>query len=386
MNNRFGNEPSRFITLDIARGIAALSVVLWHWQHFWYGATGRPPDFSRVVQPLYGDLRFAYEFGWIGVDFFFMLSGFIFFWKYPDVIRESRIGAWSFFVLRFSRLYPLHLITLACVAVLQVLAARRLGHSFVYPHNDWDRFLLNLFLAANWGVEWGWSFNAPNWSVSVEILLYAAFFILARFGLTRWWQLVMLALFGLAVKQIWIDTIGRGIWCFFIGGALLHLVQTVRGTRAAGTILLAALGSASLGAVAAVWNLDGRIAHATAFITADPVLASYLLYTTLLFPSIVVVLSLGNDMMGTGLKRLAFLGDISYSSYLIHFPLQIAFALTVSVVYGGYSPVPFEAPAMLLLYAACLIGLSLLSYHRVEMPAQNYLRFHMLSKRRVAAS
>jgi hypothetical protein len=39
-----------------------------------------------------------------------------------------------------------------------------------------------------------------------------AFFVLARFGLTRWWQVAALALAGLTVKQIWVDTLGQGIY------------------------------------------------------------------------------------------------------------------------------------------------------------------------------
>src|SRR5689334_2865438 len=48
---------NRYIALDVARGIAALVVVLWHWQHFWFGADGLRAGFVRSAQPFYDELR-----------------------------------------------------------------------------------------------------------------------------------------------------------------------------------------------------------------------------------------------------------------------------------------------------------------------------------------
>jgi len=80
------------------------------------------------------------------------------------------IGAWQFFVLRFSRLYPLHFATLIFVATLQLGSLSLDGYSIVYPCNDVYHFVLNLFFASVWGFEQCASFNAPVWSVSVEVV------------------------------------------------------------------------------------------------------------------------------------------------------------------------------------------------------------------------
>lgn len=168
--------PRRLHALDASRGLAALTVVIWHWQHFFYTNTAPAVDFRRDSQPLYSALKLFYEQGKWGVEYFFILSGFIFFWIYHDAIKERSIRAKEFFIHRFSRLYPLHAVTLFIVALLQAYHTNLRGHPFTYPENDFYHLTLNLFFASHWGLQKGWSFNAPSWSVSVEILLYAAFF------------------------------------------------------------------------------------------------------------------------------------------------------------------------------------------------------------------
>jgi len=87
--------PHRFYSLDLIRGLAALSVVFWHWQHFFYdGVT--PGVYNVQNQPFYALFFVLYQRGWLAVDFFFSLSGFIFFWLYVGAIAERRVGAWHF--------------------------------------------------------------------------------------------------------------------------------------------------------------------------------------------------------------------------------------------------------------------------------------------------
>ena len=86
----------------------------------------------------------------------------------------------QFFWARFSRLYPLHLITLVTVAILQLANLRILGSYKIYEVNDLKHFVLNVFFVQSWGFADGYSFNAPTWSVSVEIAVYILFFILLK--------------------------------------------------------------------------------------------------------------------------------------------------------------------------------------------------------------
>ena len=79
------------------RGIASLSVVLYHWQHFAFNGTIAPDDFIRENQPFYKIFRIFYERGLLGVEYFFLISGFIFFWLYQEKIIEKTESLSHFF-------------------------------------------------------------------------------------------------------------------------------------------------------------------------------------------------------------------------------------------------------------------------------------------------
>ncbi|MBY0445501.1 MAG: hypothetical protein K2Q15_09875 [Burkholderiales bacterium] len=65
--------PKRFYSLDALRGIAALCVVFWHWQHFFFaGTTAGKFDLERL--PFSDGLSLLYTKGWLAVDLFFIGS------------------------------------------------------------------------------------------------------------------------------------------------------------------------------------------------------------------------------------------------------------------------------------------------------------------------
>src|SRR5215467_7767481 len=143
-------EPRRLTSLDALRGVAALAVVVWHWQHF-FGIGGTFADgWTREMQPFFWLLKPLYLQGWAAVDLFFALSGFVFFWLYADAIRTRATGAGEFALLRVSRLYPLHLLMLIAVAMLQAAFLRAHGQFFIYQANDTPHFLAHLFFIQNW--------------------------------------------------------------------------------------------------------------------------------------------------------------------------------------------------------------------------------------------
>ena len=101
----------RLYLLDIARGIAAISVAIFHYKLF-YAYNLSLKDLITTNQPFYNYIKFIYEHGWIAVQFFFLLSGFIFFKLYLNKIKNKNISFYNFLILRISRLYPLHFLTL----------------------------------------------------------------------------------------------------------------------------------------------------------------------------------------------------------------------------------------------------------------------------------
>src|SRR5690242_14476483 len=128
-------RPSRFYSLDVLRGLAALCVVFWHWQHFFYaGTTAGSVKLQEL--PLYKIFFPFYTEGYLAVELFFCLSGFVFYWLYSQPISNGLVSTREFFVLRFSRLYPLHFATLALVAIGQLLFYTLFRTYYVYDCND----------------------------------------------------------------------------------------------------------------------------------------------------------------------------------------------------------------------------------------------------------
>lgn len=351
-----------FWLLDIVRGLAALAVVVWHYQHFYYIAPGQQSiAFTPEQQPLFQLLRPFYVEGFRAVHLFFLLSGFIFFSVYLHDIGAQRISAWQFSVLRFSRLYPLHLATLLLVAVGQLLSQATLGSFIVYPFNDAYHFVLNLLMATNWGLQKGPSFNAPIWSVSIEILLYFSFFIVAR---VIGWRtsaavpltVAMLSL-GLATARFAVGdciAIGRGIAYFYTGALMFLLWKLARGKRLERHLL----------AVAAIIAVASTVAYTKGVINS-------LLFQFTFFPAGVLALALyqaGHIEAGRSLRTI---GDITYATYLIHFPIQLILIFADQTL--GLS-IDYASPLFLIGFLAIVVLTGTAVYHYFEKPSQKFLR------------
>ena len=374
--------PRHFYSLDALRGLAALAVVCWHWQYFFYVGF-QPAGFRQERQPFFALLHPLYTDGWRAVSVFFCLSGFIFFWLYADGIARRAVSWRQFAVRRWSRLYPLHLTTLLFVAAAQAGFRRVDGHDFAFPHNDGWHFALQLLLASNWGRGEDFSFNAPVWSVSVEIFLYGVFFLACLAGWRRWWQLVPLVGAGYVCIQHGESELGSGLLSFFAGGLTFLLCGGLARRGVPGWLppLLAAatvflwLGMPffvqvdPLPAACRDWHWH---VHGKDVLGALLTKTNQLLPTLVIQPLTILTLALWEMRRGTLGRRFAFLGQISYSSYLLHFPLLIVFlaadrrlAMPVTVFYTRISFV---------LFFAVLVPLSLASFHCFELPCQGWLR------------
>ncbi|MGB0722493.1 MAG: acyltransferase family protein [Gammaproteobacteria bacterium] len=365
------NWPTRLTALDVSRGLAALSVVLWHWQHFAFSAGQLPLGFDRQTQPLYPVLKLFYEHGDMAVDYFFILSGFIFHWLYGASVAAGTMTVGRFFAQRFSRLYPLHLLTLVLVAVLQDGYRTREGEPFVNLANEPYQFLLHLFFASNWWPGERFSFNLPVWSVSVEVLLYAAFFMvaLARGGGWRWGLVISLVAF--LAYQVSGAFVARGMALFFMGGVVFHFTVAVtnRGARWAMGVFAGASAAWVIVLVSTYVSnpIDGLSASGVPMYRLVPAFTGYIL-----FPATICAIALLDVSRGGSLGAVSWIGDITYATYLIHFPLQLAFAFAVS--FGLLAPRFWLEPVYLVLFFALLVPAAWLTYRYFEMPAQRWLR------------
>jgi peptidoglycan/LPS O-acetylase OafA/YrhL len=381
---RLSTEPlNRLHSLDALRGIAALSVVFWHWQHFFAVKGVFEDGWKRETQPLYWMFRPLYDQGWAAVDLFFPLSGFIFYWLYSETIAHRKLGFGGFAVLRFSRLYPLHTLMLLVAAVLQLLIRARTGHWFIYTANTLPHFFSSLVMAQQWlPPTLDQFFDGPAWSVSIEVLLYGVFFAVVRAGLGGWRVAALIAVASIPLV-LWNEFIARGLMGFFVGGVAFHLFEAIRKSPHARPIAQG-LGLATIAIwVLIVYETYLEPMHAVVAYLAGPLagIEDYsdyvgwlfrLLFTFVATPVTILALALDEQFLRGRYQRLSRLGDISYSTYLLHFPLQMLLVLTA--LQFGWTWHPFMRLSFMLGFFAVLIGLGTLSFRYFEQPTQNWIR------------
>jgi peptidoglycan/LPS O-acetylase OafA/YrhL len=365
------NFPKRLYSLDILRGVAALGVVLWHWPHFFF-LNSKPGSVVVSHFSLHALAFIFYDYGWLAVDLFFGLSGFIFYWLYSNQVSNRTISSAQFGLLRFSRLYPLHLATLLMVAISQLYFMKTYDRFFVYSFNDIRHFFLNLFFVSSWGFENGFSFNGPVWSVSVEVLLYILFFIICRALPVRAIIAAACSAIGFCVVSSFNPAIGRGVGSFFLGGCIYFIYRKTAVSR-----LLHSIARALVYITFTAWTMT--LFFILKGVTFQPIPVFSKLWRIgfpwpilVLFPLTILTLALMETRRGSLGKTFSFIGDISYSSYMLHFPLQLIIVVLASKLSIGDEI--FYSWWFAGLFFSLLITLCLLSYHYFEAPLQRIIR------------
>ena len=339
---------------------AAVAVLFWHYQHFYYPRAGVNGLGAHDREPLYHALWLFYDHGVEAVELFWVISGTVFAAVY---LGGPRTTARSFFVRRFARLYPLHWVTLLVIAALQLVSLESLGHFQIYPYNDLYHFVLNLGLISHWGFQKGWSFNAPIWSVSTELLIYVVFFLalpaLRRFSILAVAAVLLFAKLGMEAT---FPLCRCGVY-FFLGVCAYEcwrlLDQRSRWWPLfAGGLLVAAVLGAERAGISVQRLADGL------GLTANR------LSMLVLFPALVLI--------ATSLDRFAspgtlgrWLGQLTYGTYLWHVPLQVLGLIVLQHMKWGDRVV--SSPAFLVGFFVLVVTAAHLSLVYLEEPARRWL-------------
>jgi peptidoglycan/LPS O-acetylase OafA/YrhL len=349
----------RIHELDALRGIAAIGVVLWH-----YGAHFHARPLDAVLHPFYNA-------GFLLVDFFFVLSGYVIaraYWR-PSRQFHPAANIWA----RIARLYPLHLFTLlATVLILAALPAGANDPDFQQPTNNLKHLLLNLTLLNQSGLQDGWSFNTPAWSISTEFIVNVAFLAFIALDNKVRTVAVILAVIGIGALAMFQPAIsGERIFgyldlnlarCFLGFGAgllvywLVHRLcvgeRIARHPRSANALAIAS-------GLATVGLLLGSGRHPPAWHYVVSIIAAIGCVTFVPFARIA--------RRFLRARYLVFLGDISYSTYLTHYPLQLGLYCLAQ-----YYPLQldYRSPLVLALYMGLVIAISTLTQRWIEVPAQ----------------
>jgi peptidoglycan/LPS O-acetylase OafA/YrhL len=350
--------------LEIARFLAALAVMFWHYQHFFYkgiASGGDTPPADVITFPLHRLFGFFYDNGHYAVPVFWMISGFIFFWKYGAAINEGRVSAYRFFVLRFSRLYPLHFATLILVALLQFIYIRTHGTSFIYGNNDAFHFALQLAFASNWLDGLPWTFNGPIWSVSIEVLAYAFFLALVSFLKPGLILCLVVALAAKAAGHFWPQNVFECAQYFFVGG----IVQFVVGKLS---------------------HRHKQVAFGVCLLGLCLSIGTHFRFGSIIGLSFFVVTSFAllDEVVSLRRSNVVKVGDLTYASYLLHFPVQLAVVLAIDAL--GLSRNLFLEPAALVAFIVGTFGVAWIVFQAYEMPAQDALRAAWLRRRERAVT
>ncbi|WP_333590283.1 acyltransferase family protein [Brevundimonas sp.] len=350
-----GPFPDRLDPLTGVRFFLALGVVLFHYQLQWTLPEGAAGLLNRAR---------------LGVDIFFILSGFILTHVYLQ--GDQPVNYRRFIAARFARIYPAHLFILLAMLLL-VLAAPVLGIGLEPGRFNPADFLATLFLVQAWLPRDGMVlWNGPAWSLSAEWFVYLAFPAYAAVALRfrhRPWMLVAAAtsLFILldAIYRHWFgsvlpraeDNMGvlRIIPEFLLGIGLYYL--GARWAPSPRVAIVGAVGATALLLLAMQIGADDRLIVAASgpFVLALALLAKAGVRTFLSHPVAI------------------FAGEASFALYLVHIPILMVWRNAAQAIGGrpgDYRMGLLELAAMLAVTLAAAAAI----YGLVERPSRQWLR------------
>jgi len=334
--------------LTSLRFFAALAVVFYH---SGAGFAANSHFAPKIIENLLNN-------GWLGVPFFFILSGFILSYAHRGIHFDT-IELKSFVVARFARLYPVYLLAL-------LISAPFVDHFNL--RTDWFQFvLLQTWFPRSGATDW----NFVAWTLSVEAFFYLIFpmaFIFIR-KLPTPKLLGGLGVTVGALSLIWLNMtpqLGDGELSLFgmlapLPRPLLRVPEFVYGMFL-GVLFLRGLFTRS------PWVAYAALATvviAAASSTAD---SSQTIALLAFGPLILSLATIGKDsfirrILGNPL--LVVLGGASYTLYLLQYPLRKYMA--------AFVPDPWQICARVA-FAPALVCVSVFVFHYYEGPMRRILR------------
>ncbi len=353
-------SPDRLSALTGLRFLAAVWVVMLH--------NVNPAKVPRVAVNFIGR-------GYVAVDLFFVLSGYILTLNYINPAGTFRGGKTKFWMARFARIYPVYALALL-LSIGMGLEAYRSAHLFTGRLQFYTSFILTAVLQQSWWNSTATLWNFPAWSVSVEAFFYVVFPIAAlwvgRIPARRLFAALgvcwLIAMTGPLLGFIENPAASYDAWRTDFVRYLLMVNPLLR--------LPEFLFGMMLGRI---FQLSGdRFPRLSLWTTVSLVAAAGVLFTTgvprifvgngplaPVWAVLIYALSTGKPSFLhriLSLPPMVVLGEASYGIYILQAPL----AWFVFHYYRG--------PGRLAVYLAVLIASSLLSFWWFETPVRNAIR------------
>ncbi|MBJ7339107.1 acyltransferase [Mycolicibacterium sp.] len=366
-------SPATIHSLTGIRAIAAGWVVIAHFGDQLYG-----------LFPATRHIDWWIDNGYLGVEVFFVLSGFIISYNYADRLRNGASRYRDFLVNRFARLYPVHFVTLLATGALVAAAAVAnvsLNSASRYTPQSFIGNLLMLQAAP--GVP---AWDAPAWSISAEALAYLTFPLTA-------WILSRLTSPRVAVAAAF-------AWLLTGTAAMMAMRLVTTETTAPGMALLRISTEFVAGAMLwKAWNSAGEpqgrkwdVLAGSAFaltvvgLATLPDWEALPLVLTPLIAVFVIACAGARGPIGWALstRPMIYGGKISYSLYMTHF---IVFEIVRKVLRWeafADSSLPVRVSVMAFYYFACFVS-AVACYKLVEEPGRRAIQ-RWAARRRAARS
>lgn len=356
--------------LTSLRFVFALLVFM---SHLWFLEDCNDGMFNALHQNLLKE-------GFIGVSFFFILSGFVLSYSYKERLQNKQLSLSKYWIARVARIYPLHLLTL--------ILAIPLSLQYMNEGLWYFKLLLNATLLHGFTPSDGYyfTFNSVSWSLSGEIFFYLAFPLLVT--------LLSKKAFRIAIPVVYTVLILVGIYFirdifhhalfyvnplvrtgdFIIGMLLYRLYQQTKDTS-----ILRKRRSATIAEVASIALLGIFVL----FHQYIPVGYRYSVYYWLPMAVIIYTFAFSGGAVSKVLshKWLVYLGEISFGMYMIHI-LVFKYYYLLHLQYPVLGLNIVTAVALL----AFTIILSILSYKYFEIPVNKYIKNHLSEKIRARLS
>ena len=326
------------------RGIAAVWIVVYHFFPTW--RTLIPLD---AAAPLAGT-------GWLAVDLFFVLSGFILSYVHDEPVNWHNYR--RFLWLRIARIYPNH------IAIFGALAIALVASSILHLHFTGDYALaaipFQLTLTHAWPLAIGkWSWNYPSWSISAEWFAYMIFPITVV--VRRRMNATAATGLALVLLGIW-SVIGSGgfgqyailqISLEFMAGCAIFAIYSSLGglPRIAGAVCIAAVFGA---------QFAGHFAFAL---------------LVLLFPIVILSLTSESTIPGWLLSRRPsiWLGRVSYAVYMSHALSQKLLKFLIPAEHFVTASLQIRI-AVIAAQLAVIFAVASLLYYGIELPTRVWIR------------
>lgn len=356
--------PNELKPLTSLRFVAAFWVLLYHFKDHLGFELGQ---FGLIAD------------GYLGVDLFFTLSGFILAHVYLTEFEGGRFGYARFLQNRLARVYPMHLAALAAMIGLFVVAnaaGAGVGNADAFRWTDIPQHILMIHA---WGSTPTVGWNFPSWSISAEWGAYLLFPAFAAFVLSqkKWPGLLLIWSLALcALSFAFLDRLHQ--WAPQVGNDFSQMTAQIGVLRILPSFLLGAslyaFGRARPMPAAMAWPVT------LASVFWIIVVTTFHLWEGFAWVGLAgLILGLAEtarhklDAPVAG-KRFVFLGAASYALYMIHLPIDIVwFHALERFGIDETASLALRIGAMVGVFVVC-IGASMLAYILIEEPARKLIR------------